>query len=53
MEITRVIYSNILNKWYVQVNKCYELEIQERDAKILIRDYELIEINMFRWELIK
>ena len=54
INLDRVIYSSILNKWYIQIiNKNFiEFEISESVAKQLIEDCELVETNLFRWESI-
>lgn len=52
MNITRVIFSSSANKWYLQINNLLEVETTEKDAKLLIKQYELVETNMFRWEKI-
>lgn len=52
MNITKVIFSAINDKWYLQINNCEEIETTEKHAKFLIEKYKLQETNMFRWELI-
>jgi hypothetical protein len=53
MQVTRVFFSSINDKWYLQINNLQEIQIPEREAFELIKYYELTETNMFRWELIK
>ncbi len=52
VKVTRVIYSIINNKWYLQLNRVHEIEIPERDARKLIEDYDMAETNFDRWEII-
>lgn len=50
MKVTRIIFSGINNKWYLQIDKNHEIEISEANAKILIETYNLQEVNLNRWE---
>ena len=52
MQVTRIIFSTITEKWYMQINHLQEVEIKEIAAQELIFYYKLVETNMFRWELI-
>ena len=52
MKVTRVIFSSINNKWYLQIDNLAEVETTERSALYLIKYYELVETNLNRWELI-
>lgn len=52
MNVTRVIFSTS-RKWFLEINNDIEIEISEYNAERLIKDYALVNYNMFRWASIK
>ena len=49
MKVTRIMFSTITFKWYLEINKLQEVEIHESVAKDLIKYYNLVEYNLNRW----
>ena len=52
LKITKIIFSAIDKKWYLQINKTVEVVISEKNAKELISKFSLAETNLNRWEFI-
>ena len=49
MNITRIIFSEIDFKWYLEINELQLINITEEMAKELIACYGLSEYNLNRW----
>ena len=52
MNVTKVMFSTINDRWYLEINNLEQIVIPEASAKMLIEKYKLTEVNLFRWEKI-
>jgi hypothetical protein len=53
MKVTRVIFSTINNKWYIEIEYVTQIQVTEKVAKSLIDQYKLQEYTLFNWASFK
>lgn len=47
--ISKIKWERLNKKWYIEINDLQEIEISEKDAENLIKEYGFEEYNLFRW----